>query len=49
MNNRIEKANELYKILPEEGKKRVLDFMNALMKAEEESNKKNEKQGYPIR
>lgn len=40
MNNRIKNANELYKTLPEEGKKKVLNFVNALMKAEKENNKK---------
>ncbi|WP_108831494.1 hypothetical protein [Aedoeadaptatus coli] len=45
MNEKIERANELYKILPKEGKERVLNFIKALMMAEKEANKGTKSKG----
>lgn len=42
MNKKLERANDLYNILPEEGKQRVLDFTKALLTAEKESRKSDE-------
>lgn len=40
MNEKMKRANDLYKILPEEGKERVINLIKALLTAEEEGKKK---------
>lgn len=42
MNEKMERANDLYKILPKEGKERVINFAKALLMAEKEDKKKLE-------
>lgn len=42
MNKKLERANDLYNILPEEGKQKVLNFAKALLTAETESKRNRE-------